>query len=419
MDIIIHDYAGHPFQLQLSRELARRGNCVTHQYCASYTSGKGAVGRTVDDPDRFSVEPFTMAADFARYSPVRRVVQELKYGALVGKRLRASGACLVVMCNIPLLAHAVAAAILRWSRMPMIFWQQDVYSDAIGTAARQRLGQYAGGAVAWIADRLERFVSRSSAHVIAISETFTEVLRRWDIAPEKVTIIQNWAALSELPVCPRDNEWARSHDLVNREVVLYSGTLGFKHNPKIFIDIAKALERSIPSARVVVISEGQGRSLLESEQRRLRLDNLVLLDYQAYEALPEILASADVLIVVLEPDAGRYSVPSKVLNYLCAARPILGVIPPENDVAAILYSSGAGIAVDPGKHQRAIAELMILLAQPATRIRMGTAGRHYAEATFDISEIGGRFESVLRKVNGTRLTSDRAQPTKTNKGGTW
>jgi glycosyltransferase involved in cell wall biosynthesis len=300
----------------------------------------------------------------------------------------------------------------------MIFWQQDVYSDAIGTAARQRLGHSAGGAVAWIADRLERFVSRSSEHVIAISESFTEVLHRWEIAPEKVTIIPNWAALSELPVCPRDNEWARSHDLVNRDVVLYSGTLGLKHDPRIFIDIAKALERSKPEARVVVVSEGQGRSLLESEQRRLRLDNLVLLDYQPYEALPEMLASADVLIVVLEPDAGRYSVPSKVLNYLCAARPILGVIPAENDVAAILHSSGAGIAVDPGEHQRAIAELMILLAQPDTRIQMGTAGRQYAEATFDISEIGGRFESVLRKVNGTRLTSDRAQPAMTNKGGT-
>jgi putative colanic acid biosynthesis glycosyltransferase WcaI len=418
MDVIIHDYAGHPFQLQLSRELARRGNCVTHQYCASYTTGKGAVVRTADDPDSFSVESFSMTGEFARYSPIRRVIQELHYGAVVGKRLRTSGARLVVMCNIPLLAHAVAAAILRLSRMPMIFWQQDVYSDAIGTAARRRLGQYGGGAVAWIADRLECFVSRTSAHIVAISESFEEVLGRWGVPPERVTIIPNWAALPELPACPRDNEWARSHDLVNREVVLYSGTLGIKHNPRIFIDLAKALELSKPNARVVVISEGQGRAFLESERRGLHLDNLVLLDYQPYEALPRVLASADVLIAVLEPDAGRYSVPSKVLNYLCAARPILAVIPAENDVATILRSSGAGIAVDPGKHQHAIAELMILLAQPDTRIRLGTAGRQYAEATFDISEIGGRFESVLRKVNGTRHTSDRAQPAKTNRGGT-
>jgi hypothetical protein len=56
--------------------------------------------------------------------------------------------------------------------------QQDVRSDAIATAARHRLGRYGGGAVAWIADRLERFIPRSSAHVIAISQSFKDVLRR-------------------------------------------------------------------------------------------------------------------------------------------------------------------------------------------------------------------------------------------------
>jgi len=30
MRLLIHDYAGHPFQVQLSRELARRGHSVTH-----------------------------------------------------------------------------------------------------------------------------------------------------------------------------------------------------------------------------------------------------------------------------------------------------------------------------------------------------------------------------------------------------
>ena len=35
MKIIVHDYAGHPFQVQLSRRLASRGHEVLHLYCAS------------------------------------------------------------------------------------------------------------------------------------------------------------------------------------------------------------------------------------------------------------------------------------------------------------------------------------------------------------------------------------------------
>ena len=53
MDIVMHDYAGHPFQVQLSRELAYRGHHVRHQYCTSYTTGRGAVERRPDDPERF------------------------------------------------------------------------------------------------------------------------------------------------------------------------------------------------------------------------------------------------------------------------------------------------------------------------------------------------------------------------------
>ncbi len=30
MRILVHDYSGHPFQAQLSRELARRGHDVVH-----------------------------------------------------------------------------------------------------------------------------------------------------------------------------------------------------------------------------------------------------------------------------------------------------------------------------------------------------------------------------------------------------
>jgi glycosyltransferase involved in cell wall biosynthesis len=346
-----------------------------------------------------------MSCEFARYSPARRVAQELRYGLAVGRRIRNSNADLAVMSNVPLLAHAVIAAIVKSAGMPMVFWQQDIRSDAIATAARNRLGRYGGGVVGWIADRLERYISRSSAHVIAISQSFKHVLRRWGVSPEAVTVIPNWAALTEMPTRPRDNEWARSHNLIGRDIILYAGTLGLKHNPALFIEIAEALQKHECEATVVVVSEGRGRDFLEAERRRLRLDNLVLLDYQPYETLPDVLASADILIAVLEPDAGRYSVPSKVLTYLCAARPVLGVMPPENDAATTLRTSKAGISVDPGNHQEAIAELLNLLADPERRTCMSEAGRRYAEMAFDISEICERFESVLQQVSvgsGTR-----------------
>ena len=414
MHIVVHDYSGHPFQVQLSRELARGGHIVRHQFCSSYATGKGALSREAEDPTSFSVEPLSMGGTFARYSPAKRVAQELRYGLRLGRSLRRSRPDVIMMCNIPLLAHAVAAALVRAAGIPMVFWHQDVYSSAIGDAARRRLGVL-GGPIARVADGIERAIARSSAHVVPISEAFLDVLSRWGVPETNITVIPNWAALPEMPVRTRDNAWARDHDLVGRNTVLYSGTLGLKHNPQIFVDLAQTLAAQDPSARVVVISEGRGREYLEREQKRLSLSNLVLLDYQPYEQLPDALAAADVLVAVLEPDSGRYSVPSKVLNYLCAARPVLAVMPASNGAASTLLTSGAGVVVDPADSGEAVTNLLELLSAPQRREQMGAAGRRYAEATFDITTIGDRFESVLAAAStryGTRSHTEQIWTTK-------
>ncbi|MGI8710988.1 MAG: hypothetical protein ACR2LA_08365 [Acidimicrobiales bacterium] len=70
--ILVHDFSGHPFQAQLSRELARRGHEVRHVHCDSYTSGRGNVDRTADDPATLSFQAVSLDAAFDKYSPLRR-----------------------------------------------------------------------------------------------------------------------------------------------------------------------------------------------------------------------------------------------------------------------------------------------------------------------------------------------------------
>ena len=55
--------------------------------------------------------------------------------------------------------------------------------------------------------------------------------------------------------------------LTGHPVVLYSGTLGLKHDPSILALIAAQLRVSHPDASVVVVSEGKGRDWLEDWKR--------------------------------------------------------------------------------------------------------------------------------------------------------
>jgi colanic acid biosynthesis glycosyl transferase WcaI len=402
MRIVVHDYSGHPGQAQLSRALARRGHEVTHQHCPSYATGKGSLQVEPGDPPTLSFEPCAMEGMFAKYSVVTRIRQELSYGRRAARSIEAKEPAVAVISNVPLLAHSVLARRLARRGVPMVFWHQDIYSEAIGSAARRRL-PVVGAWVARLAERLERTIALRSGAIVAISPTFLDRLAAWGVA-DKAVVVPNWAPIEELPVCDDDGggggpaeEWQTRAGLRGHPVVLYSGTLGLKHDPGILASLAERLGESHPSARVVVISEGKGRDWLEEWKRRqgAAADNLVLLDFQPYADLPAVMGSADVLMAVLEPDASRFSVPSKVLTYLCAGRAIVGVLPPDNSVAEILLTHGAGLVV---RRDDAATEVARLLNDEACRRAMGRAGRRYAERAFSPETAADRFEEVIYDV---------------------
>jgi glycosyltransferase involved in cell wall biosynthesis len=108
-----------------------------------------------------------------------------------------------------------------------------------------------------------------------------------------------------------------------------------------------------------------------------------------------VLATADVLIALLEPDASEFSVPSKVLTYLTAGRPILAAMPPDNLAARTVLRAAAGQVVHPGDHQALAVAAASLLDDVEGRRRMAASGRAYAEATFGIGPIADRFEAVV------------------------
>jgi colanic acid biosynthesis glycosyl transferase WcaI len=394
--LVVHDYSGHPFQIQLSRELARRGHDVLHLHCDSYVTGKGALDRQDDDPPNFAVEPISLGQRFEKYSYRKRFEQERRYGRLLGARVRDYRPEVVLSSNTPLFAQSVFQRHLDPATR-FVFWQQDVYSVAMGDAARKGLPGV-GPIVAKMFERFERKMLRASDQVVIISDDFRPILERWGIDRERVTVVENWAPLDEIEPGPHHNDWSRDHGLDDSIVILYAGTLGLKHDPNLLLQLAvRGAENGDTKVRVIIISEGLGADWLAEQKRALGLENLLLLPFQPYDKLPAVLASADVLVAILEPEAGVFSVPSKVLTYHCAGRPILGAIPPENLAARIISRERSGLVTAPGNVGEFVDAASRLLDDEALREQMGAAARKYAEKTFDIQRIGEEFEAVLQK----------------------
>ena len=107
------------------------------------------------------------------------------------------------------------------------------------------------------------------------------------------------------------------------------------------------------------------------------------------------MAAGDVLMAVLEEDAGIVSVPSKVLTCLCAGRPLLLAVPAVNLAARIIEEAQTGLTGGPADTAAFSANAHRLYTEPETAAAMGRRAREYAEKTFRIQDIATRFESIL------------------------
>jgi colanic acid biosynthesis glycosyl transferase WcaI len=394
--LVIHDYSGHPFQIQLSRELARRGHVVHHQHCSSYVSGHGDMRLRPSDPPGLTITGIRLARSFARYRTLLRIAQEMEYACKAFAAIRRARPDVVVLCNVPLLANFLLVLLMAARGVRYVFWHQDVYSEAIKEALNRKLPTIAARPLGALVEALERTVALRAGHVVPITHIFADKYRMWRLPGDRYTVIPNWAEIGHFSGRPTDRGWLQGADLIRSHVVVYSGTLGLKHNPEILLELARRPE--LDDCSLVVLSEGKGRDWLAERQGVLAEGRLILRDFVPFSELPAVLTSSEVLISILEPGASKYSVPSKVLTYLCAGRPVLAVMDPDNPAARLITDHGAGVVVGSADDSQVAAALRLLLDDPAGRARMGRAARSLAEGLFDIERIADRFESVIQEV---------------------
>ncbi|MBE3144590.1 MAG: hypothetical protein IMZ61_11795 [Planctomycetes bacterium] len=170
-----------------------------------------------------------------------------------------------------------------------------------------------------------------------------------------------------------------------------------KHNPDLLLQLSLAFAGN-PVGWVVVISQGLGADWLKERISAQNLGNLTVLDYQPLEVLPDVLAAGDVLVAILEPEAGIYSVPSKVLSYLCAGRSLLLAMSPDNLAARTVVEAQAGVVVNPDNLSGFVSAARNLMERPDLREFYGKNARRYAEMHFDIDQITWQFEEILHKI---------------------
>ncbi len=392
MRVLLNDYGGYPFPAQLSHELARREHVVHHAFC---TSLAGTPPGTYSDQSReksATLRPISLRQIQQKTSLLKRRSQDIEYGKLLVQEIESFRPDIVISANTPLDAQRVIHRYCVKNGIPIIYWLQDLISIAIETILSRKYS-ILGLGIGKYYQRLEQKLLLQSHKVITISTDFLQQLSLWGINHSNISVIENWAPLDQFPRIDRKNAWSAKNGLDDKFVFMYSGTLSLKHNPLLLVDLARSLTNQ--DGIVLVRSQGEAADWLKTEASRLGLTNLIVQPFGPATDTAMAFASADVLVALLETEAGAFSVPSKVLAYFCAARPVLLAVPAQNLAAKIVRRNHTGFAVNPKDSDQFIEAANRLYTDSALRQTMGDNARNYAETNFNIKQICDRFEKEI------------------------
>jgi glycosyltransferase involved in cell wall biosynthesis len=400
MSIALIDYGCHSFTYRLAVSIRQQGLPVNY-----------LVNGSLESPN------LTSLASWISTSPdlVRKISCDKSYGKMgLGNRLRGElewgRRCVaaleeiqpdtIVASCVPLTAVTAIHSWARSHKVAFVYWLQDIQSRAIHDLLGRKLGM-PGRTLGAFAHLWEQELLEASDMVITIAPGHAQELPPVVRQNGRHALLENWANIEDFPQYPVDNTWSAAHGINQTTNIVYSGTLGMKHDLSMFFSLAQWF-RPHPEVRIVVVSTGQAADKIRDQAASLGLANLLVLPFQPYAEVPKVLASAAVLIAPLELSAGAFCVPSKILSYLCAGRPTVIAINEDNAAARTIRSAHAGFVVPPGEPASFIGKVEELLGDELLRITAGHAARAYAESTFGQENVTARFLDIIHRASAVR-----------------
>ncbi|MDZ8024093.1 MAG: glycosyltransferase family 4 protein [Nostoc sp. SerVER01] len=304
----------------------------------------------------------------------------------------------VILSTSPSLPSCVPVALLGWLRAcPVILNLQDILPEAavhVGLLKNKLLIQ--------LFALLEKFAYRSASKISVIADGFVENLRSKGVEADKIVQIPNWVDVNFIRPLPQENNPFRTtHNLNDKFVVLYSGNIALTQGLESVVKAASVL-RHIPDITFVIVGEAKGLQRLQQECLDCGADNVLLLPFQPRKNLPEMLAAADVGLVVQKKNVISFNMPSKIQVLLASGRALVASVPDNGTAARAIRQSGGGIIVPPEDPQALAMAILDLYQNPEKVKTLGYKSRQYAVEQYAFEQALNQYESLCYSLIANR-----------------
>jgi colanic acid biosynthesis glycosyl transferase WcaI len=246
---------------------------------------------------------------------------------------------------------------------------------------------------------VEFFGYRAADGLAVICEAFKTHCVARGAQADNVAVIPNWIDTEEIRPGERLNTFRTEMGFSDDDVVvLYAGTLGMVSGAEIVLHAALQLEKVQPGIRFVFVGEGPELPGLKAASAALALVHVHFAPFQPRERLAEVQAMADISLVTLKRGKGRTSVPSKVLGYMAASRPVVASVDADSETALLVSSAGCGVVVEPESAEALADAICNLAASVQDRHRMGRGGRDFLETNYRKLTVTQRYADFFERI---------------------
>lgn len=300
----------------------------------------------------------------------------------------------IVLLTVPPLPVCVPAAIIGWLySCPVVLNLQDILPEAA-----VHLGLLKNKVAIRVFEALEKFAYQTAHRISVVADGFTTNLLNKGVPREKITCIPNWVDTDFIrPLSKENNAFRKTHHLEDKFVVLYSGNIALTQGLETVIEAATRLQH-IPEIAFVIVGETKALTDLQQVCDRFAATNIQLIPLQPRSTLPDMLAAADVGLIVQKRNVVSFNMPSKTQVLLASGRPIVASVPLSGTAAKAVLRSGGGLVVQPEQPDGLATAVLELYKNPTKAQLLGNQGRQYAIKHYSFEHAVNCYEALFAEI---------------------
>jgi len=291
----------------------------------------------------------------------------------------------------PLPLGATLALLAKLRGFKLIFNVQDLHPDVL-----VELGLIQSKPVVKTLKWIEKTAYRQADGLAVICQGFRTHVEN-NGATGNVAVIPNWIDIDEIKPQPEKGHVVRKMANIppDAPVVLYAGTIGHVSGAQVVVQAAKMAS---PASKVHWLFVGEGPLLPDLQHMAQGLSNVHFLPFQPRELLPAVQNCATISMVSLLPGKGIFSVPSKVLGYMAAGKPVLASVDLHSETGRLVQQAQSGFVVEPGNPQALLHAVEQWVDDTERLNNAGDKGRLFLEQHYSRSKVCSQYADFFEQI---------------------